>query len=120
MTFGTASGVANRLRCGPDHRHHPHPLSLIRHGDELLPVPTPFHDRRYPTERPTDQTKSLMAVTSDRNLTPAPRTRARLRRNALAVLVDPGRGHGPRSWQEQRTLAHEDGMSVGPGPPGPI
>src|SRR5215470_17238021 len=68
---------ANRVPCGvrisllgrPDDRNHPHPLSLIRHGDELLPVPTPLHDRRYPIERPPDKPESLMAVTSDRNLT---------------------------------------------------
>jgi len=37
-----------RLGCRPDHRHHPHPLSPIRHGDELLPVSTPLHDRSHP------------------------------------------------------------------------
>src|SRR5262252_1497394 len=62
--------LAHLSRCTDD-RHEPHPLSLIRDGKELLPVPTPLHDRRYAIERPTDEPERLMAVTSDRNLPPA-------------------------------------------------
>src|SRR5215467_4544097 len=80
-------------RC-PDDRHEPHPLSLIRDGNELLPVPTPLHDRRYAIGRPTDEPERLMAVTSDRNLAPAARPSAWLGLRALAVLVDPDRRHG--------------------------
>src|SRR5262245_38631485 len=77
-----------------DDRHEPHPLSLIRDGKELLPVPTPVHDRRYPIERPTDERERLVAVTSDRNLAVATRPEDMVASLRAGRLVDPDRWHG--------------------------
>src|SRR5262249_27287132 len=88
-----------------DHRHHPHPLSLIRHRDQLLPMSAPFDVASHAEERPADLPERLVAISANRNLTSAlrPGTRSRLR--ALAVLVEPDRWHGAGSEQEcQRQL----------------
>src|SRR5215467_1967906 len=86
-------GVTISLFGRPDHRHHPHPLSLIRHRNQLLPVSAPFDVASHTEERPADLAERLVAVSEDRNLTaaPWPGTWAGLR--ALAVLIEPGRWH---------------------------
>src|SRR5215467_4915161 len=45
----------------PDDRHHSHPLSLIRDGDELLPMPAPFDVASHAEERPADLAEGLVS-----------------------------------------------------------
>ena len=56
----------------PDHRHEPHPLSLIRHRDQLLLMAALFHIASHAEEWPADLTEGLVAISADRNLTAAP------------------------------------------------
>ena len=44
----------NTLLRRTDHRHHPHPLPLIRYGDKLLPMAAPFDVANHAEERPAD------------------------------------------------------------------
>src|SRR5262244_1012750 len=81
-------GVGVLLRC-PDPRHEPHPLSLIGHRDQLLPVPAPFDIPSHAEERPADLAERLVAIPADRNLTAAPRPRTWSRLRTLANLVHP-------------------------------
>src|SRR5215471_12513869 len=92
ITRGYAVG-AERLPCCPDHPHHPHPLSLIRHRDQLLPMSAPFDVASHAEERPADLAQGLVAIPADWHLTAAPRPGTRSGLRALTVLVEPDRGH---------------------------
>src|SRR5215467_5679234 len=88
----------------PDHRHEPHPLSLIRHRDQLLPVSAPFHVASHPEERPADLAERLVAIPP--NWVRRPQT---------------GRGQG-RIWAgvPSSSIKIDGGMStVAYQPPGP-
>src|SRR5215831_3386797 len=96
---------ANRVPCGvtislfghPDHRHRRHLFPLIRHRDQLLPVTAPLDVASHTEERPADLAERLVAIPPDRNLAAAPRPGTWSGLRALAVLVEPDRGHGARS-----------------------
>ena len=70
--------LAHLSRCTDD-RHELHPLSLIRHREQLLPLSAPFDVASHAEERPTNLAERLVAVSTDRNLAAAAGMRASLR-----------------------------------------
>jgi hypothetical protein len=90
-------GVTISLFGRPDDRNHPHPLALIRHRDQLLPMLASFDVASHPKEWPPDLAERIVAIPSDRNLTAAPRPGIWSGLRALAVLIEPDRRHGARS-----------------------
>src|SRR5215467_10756549 len=77
------------LPCRPNHRHEPHPVSVSRHRDQLLPVSAPFDVASHAEERPADLAERLVAIPPDRNLTSAPRPGTWSGLRGLAVLGEP-------------------------------
>src|SRR5262249_21293660 len=78
----------------PDHGHEPHPLSLIRHRDQLLPMPAPFDVASHAAERPADRAAGRVAIPADRVRTSAAWWCGWLRLGTLAILVERGMGPG--------------------------
>src|SRR5215471_6947154 len=84
--------LAHLSRCTDD-RHEPHPLTLIRHRNQLLPMPAPFDVASHPKEWPAYLAERLVAIPPDRHLTAAPRPGTWSGLRALAILVEPDRRH---------------------------
>src|SRR5215467_4906871 len=59
--------LAHLSRCTDD-QHEPHPLTIIRHLDQLLAMSAPFDIRSHAEKRPADLAKRLAAVPADRIL----------------------------------------------------
>src|SRR5262249_16932840 len=78
----------------PNHWHYPHPLSLIRHRDQLLPMPAPFDVASQTEERPADLAEGLVAIPAGRGRAAAAWAGAWRRLGTLAILVERGMGPG--------------------------
>src|SRR5262249_7293544 len=91
----------DRLPCYANDRHDPHPVPLIRHRNQLLPVSAPFDVASHAEERTADLAEGL-AIPADRDSQPQPgRWHRRVSAGLPSSLTQIG-GMGTASSQEDR------------------
>jgi len=79
-----------------DHRHEPHPLSLIRHRDQLLAMSASAREAGHPVELPADHPRVLATIAAKGVLAVAGGLDALARGNPMVIFVEPdGRGDRP-------------------------
>src|SRR5262249_14202313 len=89
------------------------PFPLIRHRDQLLPMPAPFDVASHAEERPADLAECLVAVPAKRIFATTARSRAWASRDGLTIFVEPDGWHGAGiitgpSWRRATLCYYSD------------